>query len=31
VLSISLKEQFEDTKGVVKTRKWKNGHYNDKQ
>ena len=31
VLSISLKEQFEDTKGVVKTRKWKKGHYNDKQ
>jgi hypothetical protein len=31
VLSISLNEQFEDTKGVVKTRKWKNGHYNDKQ
>ena len=31
VLSISLKEQFEDIKGVVKTRKWKNGHYNDKQ
>jgi hypothetical protein len=31
VLSISLKEQFEDTKGVVKTRKWRNRHYNDKQ
>jgi len=30
VLSISLKEQFEDTKGVVKTRKLMNGHYNDK-
>jgi hypothetical protein len=27
VLSISLKEQFEVTKGVVKTRKWKDGHY----
>jgi hypothetical protein len=31
VLSISPKEQFEDTKGVVKTRKWQDGHYNDKQ
>ena len=30
VLSISLKEQFEGTKGVVSTRKWKDGHYNEK-